>query len=392
MDIALNDSELDAFYRQYFYYYNTLDVNWQRKFVKRAIYFMNSKVIMGADGFQINNKVRAIVSASAVQLTLGLDTWDYDYFLHIIIHPRIYTDQHTNLQFKGETNLQGHIRLSWLSFINGYKDQHDNINLGIHEFTHALRFNGIRGNEQDYYMRYFFIRWLNTAYEAYADIRSGKENIFRRYGGANIHEFTSVCFEHFFESPQQIKEHYPHLFYNTAVLLNQCTFNEKTKIEIREQMLIEKNNILEPLNSCEIKQDIKSESSVPLIIISAAILLITALKIGFFTGPSLILFFITLFFYFRLEHNFMELEVDQKTITITKGYLMAKRWHRQQILLSQVVNLQYNINGLNTDLVFVYYNFDDKHFYEESLQCDSAKVHNLIQELKQNKIAINRID
>jgi hypothetical protein len=101
---------------------------------------------------------------------------------------------------------------------------------------------------------------------------------------------------------------------------------------------------------------------------------------------------ITLFFYFRLEHNFIELEADQKTITITKGYFIAKRWDRKQILLSQVVNLQYNVEGLNTDLVFVYYNFDDKHFYEESLQCDSAKVHNLIQELKQNKIAINRID
>ena len=86
MDIALNDSELDAFYRQYFSYYNTLDVKWQRKFVQRAVYFMNSKVIVGADGFMINNKVKAIVSASAVQLTLGLETWDYDYFLHIIIY------------------------------------------------------------------------------------------------------------------------------------------------------------------------------------------------------------------------------------------------------------------------------------------------------------------
>jgi hypothetical protein len=241
-------------------------------------------------------------------------------------------------------------------------------------------------------MKYFFIRWLGTAYEVFMQMKHGQETIFRKYGGANIHEFTSVCFEHFFESPQQIKDHYPHLFYNTAVLLNQCTLNEKTNIDIREQILIEKNEILNPLSSCHVKQDIKSESSVPLIIISAIVLLITAIKIGFFTGPSLILFFITLFFYFRLEHNFIELEADQKTITITKGYFIAKRWHRQKILLSQLVNLQYNIDGLNTDLLFVYYNFEDKHFYEENLQCDSAKVHNLIQELKQNKVAINRID
>lgn len=241
-DIRLSNNDLHSFYSNYFQYYNTLNSLWQKKFVQRAQQFIDNKSIVGAEGFLVTNKVKAIVAASAVQLTLGLQTWDYDYFLEIIIHPKVFTNKATNQQYKGETNLQGFIRLSWLSFINGYQNSHDNINLGIHEFSHALRFNAIRGNEEDYYAKYFFLKWLSTAYEAHGHIRQGKESIFREYGGANINEFISVCFEHYFESPLEIKQAYPHLFYNTAILLNQLTIDSKTKLEIREQMIIEKTN------------------------------------------------------------------------------------------------------------------------------------------------------
>lgn len=391
MDIQLSHKDLHTFYTEYFFYYTTLNSDWQKKFVERVHHFIDSKSISGADGFIINNKVRAIVAASAVQLTLGLETWDYDYFMEIIIHPRIFTNKTTNEQYKGETNLQGYIRLSWLSFIQGYKDQHDNINLGIHEFTHALRFNGIRGNSEDYYVKYFFIKWLSTACEAHYHIKAGKETIFRSYGGANLSEFTSVCFEHYFESPEQIKASYPHLFYNTAILLNQHTSDEQTQIDIREQMMIEKNEIMIPILQREIKQSIRTDSSIPLIIVTLFILITTAAKIGLINGPCLILLVVAVLFYFRLERNYLTVQINNKELEIKKGFFICKNWHKRKILLSQLVNLQCYENGKQTDLVFIYYNFKDKHFYEESLECDTAHVKELLEELKANKIAINRI-
>jgi len=391
MDIQLEHKDLHEFYDEYFYYYSTLNAHWKKKFIERTLYFIDAKAISGGDGFVVDNRVRAIVAASAAQLTLGLEIWDYDYFYEIIIHPRIYTNQATQLQFKGETNLQGYIRLSWLSFINGYKNQRDNVNLGIHEFSHALRFNSFRGNEEDYHMKYFFTQWLCTAYEAHYQLKKGRESVFRSYGGANMNEFISVCFEHYFESPEQIKIQYPHLFYNTAILLNQCTLNDQTNVDIREQMICEKNLLTEPLSKSEMKQSILSSSSMPLIYISLFLLVLTIFRTGFFSGPSFILIMLTLAFYLRLELTHLTVQAQNNQLQISKGLFFLKNWSKQKLLLSQLVKLQYSEKEDITEMVFIYYNLNNKHFYEESLECNVKEAQQFIHELKVNRVAVNRI-
>jgi hypothetical protein len=355
------------------------------------MHFIESKMIVGAEGFEVNNKVKAIVSASAVQLTIGLDTWDYDYFMHIIIHPQKFLNKPTQQHFKGETNLNGYIKLSWLSFINGYKDSHDNVNLGIHEFSHALRFNSIRGNEQDYYTKYFFMMWLGTAYEAFYHIKQGKQSIFREYGGANINEFISVCFEHYFESPQQIKEAYPHLFYNTAILLNQVTEGNITSIQVRERMMDEKGKLLQPLKDREIKQNIFRSTSVPTILVAGVIFLFTAMAAGIFSGPTLVIFGVIALFYLRMDANFIKLYTKGNTLEIKKGLLVLKNWQKQSFELSHLVNVEYREEDNDAELLMIYYNTRDDHFYEESFLCDKGYVAELLTEFKANKIAISRL-
>jgi len=352
---------------------------------------MESKAIIGAEGFEVNNKVRAIVTASAVQLTLGLDVWDYDYFMEIIIHPQKFIHKPTQQHFKGETNLNGYIKLSWLSFINGYKNPTDNVNLGIHEFSHALRFNSIRGNEQDYYTKYFFTMWLGTAYEAYYHIKQGHQTIFREYGGANINEFISVCFEHYFESPQQIKEAYPHLYYNTAILLNQATEGDKTSVNIRERMMQEKSKLLTPLKNREIKQRLIDSNAVPLITISGVILGFTMMAAGIFSGPSLILLIVYFAIYLKLDSNFITLNIHKNEFEIKKGFFFLKNWYRHTFQLSHLVNVTFNKADDGCEFSLIYFNTGDDHFYEESFLCDKLFVEELLGEFKGNKIAINRL-
>jgi MtfA peptidase len=390
-DIVLNRSTLHEFYGSYFQYYTSLSPEFKERFVQRCIYFAQAKTIVGAEGFQITNKVRAIIAASAVQLTLGLDTWDYDYFMQIIIHPKKFLNKPTQQHFKGETNLQGYIKLSWLSFINGYKDPSDNVNLGIHEFSHALRFNSIRGNEQDYYTKYFFMMWLGTAYEAYYDIKHGKESIFREYGGSNINEFISVCFEHYFESPQQIKQAYPHLYYNTAILLNQVTEAGSTNINVRERMMDEKAKLLSPLKQRATKQRVIDSGSIPLIGITAVILFFTITVTGIFSGPVLVLLGICFGFYLRLDANFIRFNTNGQQLEIKKGFLLLKNWQKHSFALSHLVNVEYSDLGKQSELGMIYYNTADDHFYEESLQCDKVFAAELLSEFKANKITISHV-
>ena len=389
-DILLETQALHGFYASYFQYYTTLSAPLKQRFVSRCLHFTEAKVIIGAEGFDVNNKVKAIVAASAVQLTMGLDTWDYDYFMHIIIHPKKFYNKPTQQHFKGETNLQGYIKLSWLSFINGYKNSTDNINLGIHEFSHALRFNSIRGNEQDYYTKYFFLMWLGTAYEAHYHIKKGKKTIFREYGGANINEFISVCFEHYFESPHQIKEAYPHLYYNTAILLNQVTDGNVTRINIREQMMREKSKLLLPLTDRTIKQNIFDSNSIPLLVVSGIISVFTIMASGFFSGPALIVLGILIAFYLRLDAKFTQLYTKGYVLEIKRGFLLLKNWQKHSFELSHLVNVQYSEVEKNCELSMIYYNTSDDHFYEESFLGQKEFASELLRELKANRIAISQ--
>ncbi len=385
--IALNESELSHFYSAYFQYFNTLSPEFQKRFLKRCLHFISSKNIKGADGFEVNTNVKAIVAASAIQLSLGLDTWDYDYFMDIIIHPHTFTNAVTQREHKGETNLGGYIKLSWLSFIQGYKNPNDNINLGIHEFTHALRFNGIRGNEEDYFMKYFFSRWLHSAYLAFNDLKAGRPSVFRAYGGANMNEFISVCIEHYFESPLQIKEQYPFLFYNTAILLNQLTLEKQTHLNIRERMMLEKNECLQGLPSITMKHQLMASTAIHPFFITVALWFITAMVTGFFSGPSAILLIVAVLFYLRFDYLYLRLFTSGKTILLLKGFYFFKSHKPREVMLSQVIWLKQIKRHKNTELQLRYFNIKDGHFYDETIDCAQDEAEILVKAFANNKIA-----
>jgi MtfA peptidase len=385
--IALNETELSRFYSAYFPYFNTLSPEFQKRFLKRCLHFISSKNIKGADGFEVNTNVKAIISASAVQLSLGLDTWDYDYFIDIIIHPHTFTNEFTQREHKGETNLGGYIKFSWLSFIQGYKNPNDNINLGIHEFTHALRFNGIRGNEEDYFMKYFFTRWLHSAYSAFNDLKAGRPSVFRKYGGANMNEFISVCVEHYFESPLQIKEQYPVLFYNTAILLNQLTLENVTHMNIRESMMKEKNEGMFPMPQLLIRQSVFKSSTIQPLYITGFLWLLTCFAAGFLSGPSVVLFAMLVFFYLRFDYLYLKLFTSGKSLLLMKGFYFFKTHKPREVMLSQIISLRQTRFSKHSELQLRYYNLKDGHFYDESMECPNTEADELLRAIAINKIA-----
>jgi len=391
MDIALTEPDLHVFFNKYFSYYNTLDAYWQKIFVRRVQKFIRNKAIYGAQGFQVNNKVMAIVAASAVQLSLGLDTWDYDYFNDIIIHPSAFSGAASKQLQKGETNLKGFVRLSWSGFVEGYKNMEDNVNLGIHEFAHALRFNSIRGNEEDYYLRYFFIIWMASAYEAHHHLKQGRESIFRAYGGTNINEFMSVCMEHYFESPLEIKEAYPLLYFNTAILLNQFTVNNKTQLNIRDYMLQEKNRLALPMNEKQMDSPIINSNWFPLIIGTFTVFLITVLGSGLFSGPTLILLLLCVLVYLRLDYHKVKVHVKAKHLEFEKGYMIFRKRKTKIVLISQLIRLSIQEHQHYADVGFMFYNALDKHFYDESAQCSLTDARELFSEFRANKVPVKRI-
>lgn len=360
-DIALNGEELNIFLNKYFSYYRTLDVPLKVLFVRRLLDFIHSKTFISQKELKINNGVKAIVSASAVQLTLGLENWKINYFETIILFPSEFKNELSGLTLKGETNLSGYVSLSWKNFIEGYRIPDDNLNLGLHEFTHALRFNGVRGHENDEFFCGYFPKWYAFAYKEFRKLKNGEESIFRKYGGVNINEFLSVVIEHFFESPEEFHDHHPHFYSATAILLNQRTDGKKTKINIRREELEKLNAQLKLFPSFNFENKFQFFTTS----LCLAITLYTITKAGLPSFAGLFMTLLTLLLYLRADFMQTCFSVENDKILLTRGFLFFKNREVISISASQIVKAEFETYaGGKTSVELTF--FADGDFYEET--------------------------
>lgn len=385
-DIGLNSSELATFFTTYFAYYTTLDTNYKSVFVNRAQQFISEKEISGAGGFVPDNRVKAIIAASAVQLTLGLDTWQMDYFGEIIVHPSDFDSSSGKQKFSGETNLQGFMQFSWKNFIHGYQVEDDNLNLGLHEFTHALRFSAAKGNRQDYFVDYYFNKWLASANEAFYDIKNGRDTIFRKYGGANINEFLSVCVEHYFESPEEIKERYPHLYYATGILLNQYSDGKATKIGVRDEFFENANKLLPGLEKQVMETRFLKHWLSKVVISVGAIFFYQVTANDFRNGVSialLITFIGVLCWYW---YSALQMTWEKTSLQIEKGRFIFNRRKLSAVPLSKVISIKVDVD----EWELIFYDSRDSFFHREQVSAPKGGREAFLSNCIRNKIAVLR--
>ena len=386
-DIDLNPNELRKFYTGHFSYYATLDDVYKSLFTERCLQFISEKMITGAGGFEPDNRVKALIAASAVQLTLGMETWKLNYFEEIEIHPSDFDNADGRLKFSGETNLQGYIKLSWKNFIRGYEISDDNLNLGLHEFSHALRFNSIRGHEQDYFMDHYFNKWMSCSLDAFNDIKNNRPTIFRKYGGTNINEFLSVCIEHYFESPGEIKEKYPLLYLATGILLNQATEPGHTKIGVRNELLLEQNKQLPGFEKkLEIQNRFLKHWTFKLWIIVLIMLFYSISNNGIAHPMNLALSLMVLSIYAWYDYNALALKFDGDQVFFKKGASVFKNRKSWSIPVSQLIS----IRTAGEEWTLVYYSDSDAFFYEESIHPPKGVNDEFLLNCKRNKIAVLR--
>ena len=167
-----------------FLYYKNLNPGLKQRFIQRISIFIQGKKFVARKDLQMNPRIRIIVSACAIQITFGLDTFTLDNFEYIVVYPDIYESPMTKKMHKGETNLNGFICLSWKHIIEGIENPNDNYNLGVHEWMHALRFNGINYEETDYFFDGYINKWVAGAMPEYNKLRVGvKKKYFQAIWG-----------------------------------------------------------------------------------------------------------------------------------------------------------------------------------------------------------------
>lgn len=300
---------------------------------------------------------------------------------------------------KGETNLGGFMCFSWKDFQSGNQTPDDKINLGLHEFGHALRFNGVNGDETDYFYEHYFKRWLACAAKEFNKLRKGLPSIFRKYGGVNINEFFSVVIETFFETPKEFKINLPELYIQTSILLNQtCSDEDIVEINCREKLLKQVHSKLSTDYNDALSYNLRYNGGMFMASLFAIIGVFSLLGEGYKYPPPYILFFIAGLCWMYLETKYTRIHFGISNIVVSKGYLILNGIRAKTIPLSQLISFYVGYeyltddNGntykqINSTLITYYYEGD---FYEEELhiEINQPQFDAFCRELSNNSIHV----
>jgi hypothetical protein len=203
-------------------FYHKLTAKEKRVFEHRVLRFMRSHTFVGREDLHVTERMQLLISATAVMITFGFRRYLLSRFETILVYPQHYFSNVTQQLHKGEANPKYKtLVFSWEDFEEGIKIEDDNLNLGIHELTHALHFSFL--TERTYTARQFlrnYKRLLAALTDKDAQKRLIKVNYLREYAFENQYEFLSVLIEHFFETPEEFRAKLPNIYFSVKRMLN----------------------------------------------------------------------------------------------------------------------------------------------------------------------------
>ncbi len=211
-------NEYHAFLKQHFPYFKLLNNKEKGEFLVRLFDFKNQIPVEGREGIEIDEQKHVLLSASLSQITFGYQGFRLSNFQKIIIYPEIFYSKYLDTEVKGITYSSGYIYLSWQDFEEGYLNFKNKINLGLHEFAHALMLEKNRISESN---EYEIMHAMFAQLSRKIDQTGDEDPIFRNYGFTNFQEFWAVSVEVFFEQPIQLQKTYPNLYKVLTKLLQQ---------------------------------------------------------------------------------------------------------------------------------------------------------------------------
>ncbi len=212
-----------AILQKEFSFYRKLSPARRGYFRHRVHNFINNYHFVGRDGLQVTEEMKVRIAATAIMLTFGMRRYLNESFETIILYPDIFESRDGDYH-KGEFNPAAKaVVFSWKHFLEGIAFEDDNINLGLHEFTHAMHFEcttrtNIGASSLLYSDMFDKIRRYITEEGTRSKVTSA--GYFRNYAYTNQYEFIAVALEYFFESPGEFRQKLPELYEMVKLMIN----------------------------------------------------------------------------------------------------------------------------------------------------------------------------
>ncbi len=201
-------------------FFRSLSPNLQRSYGSRLMKFLGSKDFKTRDGLKLTTEMKLLIASAAIKISFGLRDFSYPIFHTIIIYSDEFYSKVSNLYVKGETNASGVIVFSWADLKYGNDIPDDSINLGYHEFAHALFLDQLMSGYETVFKEHYR-EWLVFIAQTSKLEEVRERQVFRDYAAVNEQEFFAVALENFFEKPDYFKAELPQLYKLMAEMLNQ---------------------------------------------------------------------------------------------------------------------------------------------------------------------------
>ncbi|WP_246277440.1 zinc-dependent peptidase [Winogradskyella ursingii] len=209
--------------RTKFSFFKKLNDKEKEIFKHRLAAFIKSKNFVARENLQITDEMKVLISATAVMLTFGFRNYKIKIIDHIVVYPMAFYSYSNKVYHKGETNPNlKTVVFSWEDFLQGYEIGNDNLNLGIHEFGHAIHLNAMSRGDVSSLIFIEGFKELTTYLQNHQEIRQDllQSKYFRAYAFTNQYEFFAVLLENFIETPREFKSQFPHLYQYLKQMLN----------------------------------------------------------------------------------------------------------------------------------------------------------------------------
>jgi len=203
-------------------FYQKLNEKQKVYFEHRLTKFIRTYDFIERDDFELTPEAKVLIAASYIKLTFGMRRYLTTTFDKIIVYPTSFYSTITEQYHKGEFNPRlKSIVFSWEDFLIGNIILNDNLNLGIHEFSHALTFHGRKSKDVSARIYYQLFEEITAFMKKEENIERIKTSgYFRAYALTNKLEFVAVIMEHFFETPEDLQQQFPQLYKKIQLMLN----------------------------------------------------------------------------------------------------------------------------------------------------------------------------
>jgi MtfA peptidase len=208
-------------------HWNLLDADERRRLEELVRLFLVDKKWEAANGLELTDRMRVLISAMACLLALGFDADDpYPGVTWIEVQPSTMAARGPRrfgaegvvsdavLPIVGQTSFTGPVFIAWDAARDGARHPERGHNVVYHEFAHQLDMNdglvdGTPVLADDRQRR----RWIEVCTAVYESVRDGRGgDLLDAYAGVNPGEFFAVATEVFFDRPVDLERMHPDLY------------------------------------------------------------------------------------------------------------------------------------------------------------------------------------